>query len=375
MATTKRDYYEVLGVGRGASADEIRRAYRELAKQHHPDRNDGAGAEQFKEIQEAYEVLSDRERRSTYDRFGNLGTNGGGFGSSGPFSTAGFGIEDIFDSFFGTRSSTRQRQRVQRGDDLRVDITLSFEESVFGISREISFPRLEVCTTCSGKGVEPGTSPISCVRCGGTGELRRVHQSLFGQFVNVSICDHCNGRGSVITDPCKECRGRGSVRSTRRLEVNIPAGIDDGSQIRLSGEGDAGPQGGLPGNLYLVVHVEPHRYFRRQGNDLLLEVRIDFPRAALGGEIEIPTLDGSTVLKIPPGTQGGRVMRVRAKGVPHLNSNGRGDLQVRLTVVTPTELTTEQRKLLKQLAETFDGQAGPQENKGLFDKVKDAFGV
>lgn len=373
MATTKRDYYAVLGVGRGASADEIRKAYRELAKQYHPDRNNGDGAaEQFKELQEAYEVLSDREKRSTYDRFGHIDTNGGLGGS--PFGAAGFGIEDIFDSFFGTRSATGQRQRVHRGDDLRVDIKLTFEESAFGMSREISFAKLEVCGPCGGNGIEPGSTPISCVRCGGTGEVRRVHQNFFGQFVNVSVCDRCEGRGSVITDPCKGCRGRGAVRSTRRLQVSVPAGIEDGSQIRLSSEGDTGPQGGPPGNLYIVIHVEPHRYFRRQGNDLLLEVRIDFPKAALGEEIEIPTLEEPATIKVPAGSQSGRVIRLRGKGVPHLNGGGRGDLQVRLTVVTPTELTAEQRKLLKQLAATFDGGVKPQENKGLFDKVKDAFG-
>jgi molecular chaperone DnaJ len=375
MATTKRDYYEVLGIERGAGADEIRKAYRKLAFQYHPDRNTEAGAaDRFKEVQEAYEVLSDRERRSTYDRFGHLGANGGFAG--GPFGrSGGFGIEDLFDSFFGNGAATGQRQRVQRGADLRVDLTLSFEESVFGVEREITFPRHETCKTCDGRGVEPGSQPVPCVRCGGTGELRRVHQNFLGQFVNVSVCDRCNGHGSMITNPCKECRGQGNVRATRTLRVAIPAGIDDESQIRLSSEGEPGPNGGPPGHLYVVIHVEPHRYFRRQNNDLLLELPINFAQAALGAEVEIPTLDGEASLKIPAGTQSGRVVRLRGKGVPRLNESGRGDLQVRLRVVTPTDLSDQQRKLLKQLASTFDDQIEPQENKGFFDKVKDAFGV
>jgi molecular chaperone DnaJ len=375
MATTKRDYYEVLGVTRGASADDIRKAYRKLAFQYHPDRNtDNGASERFKEIQEAYEVLSDGDRRSRYDRFGHLGVNGGV--SSGPFGRAGgFGIEDLFDTFFGGASAAGQRQRVQRGADLRVDLRLSFEEAVFGAEREISFPKHETCTRCGGKAVEPGSEPITCVRCGGSGEVRRVHQNFFGQFVNVSICDRCNGHGTVITDPCKECRAQGTVRVTRKLQVTIPAGVDNESQIRLSGEGEPGPDGGPPGNLYLVLHVQPHSYFRRQGHDLVVDMPINYAQAALGEEIEIPTLDGPARVKIPAGTQAGRVIRIRGKGVPNLNGGGRGDLQVRLRVETPTELTDEQRRLLKQLAATFRGEARPQEHKSFFDKLKDSLGV
>lgn len=376
MATTKRDYYEVLGVSRDATEEEIRKAHRRLVLQYHPDRNTEPGAaEKFKEIQEAYEVLSDRERRAAYDRYGHLGVNGGV--GSGPFGRAGgFGIEDIFETFFGQATAAGRRQRVQRGADLRYDLKLSFEEAIFGTEREISFPRNDVCGRCRGQGIEPGSTPVTCRRCGGTGEIRRVHQNFFGQFVNVSICDDCDGHGSVITDPCRQCRGQGTVRITRKLKVTIPAGIDDNSQIRLTGEGEPGPNGGPPGNLYLVVHVEPHRYFTRQGNDLIVELPINFAQAALGDEVEIPTLEGELVrLKIPAGTQSGRVVRIRGRGVPRLNGAGRGDLQVYLRVETPTELTERQRKLLRELGETFERKVEPREHKGFFDRVKDAFGV
>ena len=379
MAATKRDYYEVLGVHRGASEDEIRKAHRRLVLKYHPDRNTEPGAaERFMEIQEAYEVLSDGGRRASYDRFGHAGVNGG-FGN-GPFgrTATGFGIEDIFDTFFGAgfgASATGQRQRVRRGADLRVDLKISFEDAVRGVEREITYARTETCKHCNGERFEPGSPPITCIRCGGTGELRRVHQNFFGQFVNVSVCDDCEGTGKRIVDPCKTCRGQGAVKAQRQLQVSIPAGIDDASQIRLSGEGEAGAHGGPPGHLYVVIHVEPHRYFRRQGSDLLVDLPINFAQAALGDELEIPTLDGPANLKIPAGTQSGRVVRLRGRGVPHLNDNGRGDLQVRLRVETPSNLTEQQKKLLRQLATTFDREAKPQENKGFFDKVKDAFGV
>ncbi|MCC7104173.1 MAG: molecular chaperone DnaJ [Chloroflexi bacterium] len=369
MATKKRDYYEVLGVERGASADEIRKAHRRLAIQYHPDRNRDDGAvERFKEVQEAYEVLSDPRKRSAYDRYGFTDGNGtAGF--------SGFGIEDIFETFFGRAPAGGRRERVQRGTDLRVDVTVAFEEAVFGVEKEISFDRYEACGHCGGQGFEPGSQPVSCVRCGGTGELRRVHQNFFGQFVNVSVCDRCQGAGTLITNPCRECRGDGRLRSTRTLLVNIPAGIDDNSQIRISGEGEPGPQGGPSGNLYVVVHVEPHAFLKRQGNDLLLELGINFAQAALGDEVEVPTLDGSLPIKIPASTQHGKIVTVRGKGVPHLRESGRGDLKVRLCVVTPRDLTEKQRKLLHELGESFGHKVQPQEHKGLFDKVKDAFGV
>ncbi|SRR5579884_1048075 len=372
MATTKRDYYEVLGVGRSASADEIRRAYRRLALQYHPDRNPSADAsEKFKEAQEAYEVLSDPERRAQYDRFGHLGE--GGFGGLG---ANGFGIEDIFESFFGAAAGTGRRQRVQRGADLRLDLQLSFEESIFGTEKDVTVPKHETCERCNGRGIEPGSTPVPCPTCGGTGEIRRAHQSIFGQFVNVSVCSRCRGEGQLVFDPCTECHGQGVVRRQKTLRVTVPAGVSDGTQLRLSGEGEPGPNGGPPGHLYVVLHVQPHRFFRRQGNDLLLELPINVAQAALGAEVEVPLLEGDTVpLDIPAGTQSGRVLRIRGKGVPVLQGSGRGDLLVRVKVMVPTELTREQRELFRKLAATFGDEVSPQENKGFFEKVKDAFGV
>lgn len=373
---TRRDYYEVLGVPRNATEDQIRSAYRQQALKYHPDRNkeDGA-AEQFKMVTEAYEVLRDGEKRAMYDRFGHAATDGA-FGAGGFGGFGGIGFEDIFETFFGAGTTSRARRtRAQRGTDLRYDLTLAFEEAVFGCEKDLAVPRHETCQSCKGSGLEPGTDPVSCPRCGGAGELRRATQTVFGQFVNVSLCDRCQGEGRIITTPCATCQGRGRVGVTKHLRVSVPAGVDDGAQIRLAGEGEPGGVGGTPGNLYINVHVQAHRYFRRQGNDLLLDVPINFAQAALGDEVEIPTLDEPTNLKIPAGTQSGRTVRVRGKGVPYLRAAGRGDLQVRLHLVTPTELTDEQRQLIERLAATFGNTVKPQENKGFFEKVKDAFGV
>jgi len=374
MAQTKRDYYEILEVPRNATEEEIRKAYRKMAFKYHPDRNPEPGAaERFKEAKEAYEVLIDPEKRAAYDRYGHAGLDGsfvpGGFQGFGDFP-----FEDIFETFFGTGTRTR-RQRVQRGADLRHDLTISFEEAVFGCKKEVSFPRHETCSTCGGTGVKPGSRPVRCARCGGTGEIRRAHQSFFGQLVNVSVCDACHGEGEVVVDPCQECRGQGRVIVNRVLTTPIPAGIEDGTQLRISGEGESGPRGGPPGDLIVVVHVQPHRYFRRHGNDLLLDLNINIAQAALGDEVQVQSLDGPVTIRIPPGAQHGQVIRVRGKGVPYLHHSGRGDLQVRLSVVIPKDLTDKQRDLLRQLAATFGGGATPKENKGFFDKVKDAFGV
>ncbi|HEY3057472.1 MAG TPA: molecular chaperone DnaJ [Chloroflexota bacterium] len=376
-SSTKRDYYDVLGVARAASDDEIKKAYRKLALQFHPDRNKAPEAtERFKEATEAYQVLSDSEKRSMYDRYGH-GAFDRGSGATVDFSNfVGLSIEDLFESFFGSPGARGARQRVQRGQDLRYDLHLTLEEAVFGTSKEITLTKHVTCTRCTGNGMEPGSQPVKCTRCEGSGEIRRVQQSIFGQFVNVTLCDRCGGEGQIIADPCKECQGRGVVRAKQTISIDVPPGSDEGLQIRLNGGGEPAPRGGVAGHLYVVLHVQPHRYFKRQGHDLLLEVPINVAQAALGDEFNIPTLDGREIpIKVPAGTQSGRIVRVRTEGVPYLREHGRGDLQVHLKVRTPTELTDEQKKLFRQLSSTFgDDGTTPSENKSFFDKVKDVFG-
>jgi molecular chaperone DnaJ len=383
---TKRDYYDVLGVARSATEDEIRRAFRKLAFEYHPDRNHSAdAADRFKEISEAYEVLQDDQKRQMYDRMGHAGVDpsfNGGF--AGGFS--GFGFEDIFDTFFGRTAGASRRPRAQRGADLRLDVEIAFEEAIFGTKQDLEVPKYETCSTCGGNGQEPGTQPERCTRCDGTGEIRRAHQSIFGQFVNVSICDRCGGEGQVIKTPCNTCKGNGRVSTTKRIELTIPAGIDDGTQIRLTGEGDPPDVrhgGRVPGDLYVTVHapsqhvVEWEGYklvLRRQSHDLVLDVPVNIADAALGASFTIPSLDGDVDLNVQAGTQYGKVFRVKGKGVPYLRENRRGDLQVRVHVMTPTDLTKEQKELLKKLAATFK-KTNNQNAKSLFDKVKEAFGV
>lgn len=373
---TKRDYYEVLGVSRTASDDEIKKAYRRLALQYHPDRNKAPEAtERFKEATEAYQVLSDADKRSMYDRFGHQAFDRGA-GAGADFSNfVGLSIEDLFESFFGSPGTRGARQRVQRGQDLRYDLHLTLEEAVFGTSKEISLSKNITCARCNGNGMEPGSQPQKCPRCEGSGEIRRVQQSIFGQFVNVTLCDRCSGEGQIIADPCVECQGRRTVRSKTTVQVEVPPGADEGIQLRLSGQGEPAPRGGVAGHLYVVLHVQPHRFFKRQGNDLLLEVPINVAQAALGDEFDVPTLDGREIpLKIPAGTQSGRIIRLRGEGVPYLREHGRGDLQVHIKVRTPTDLSDEQKKLFRQLANTFSSHTNaPTENKSFFDKVKDVF--
>lgn len=376
MATTKRDYYEVLDVPRNATGDKIRRAYRNLARQYHPDVNSSPDAEgRIKEINEAYEVLSDQEKRGQYDRFGHAGVNGqpGGMGGFGGFG----GLGDIFgDLFTGFGMGTQPRQGPQRGADLRYDLTLEFEEAIFGIEKEIEITRMETCPSCGGSGAEPGTQPVRCPECDGRGQVRRVSQSIFlGQFVNVSTCPRCGGAGEIVTSPCHECQGQKRVPTTKHLKVKIPAGVDHGTQIRLAGEGEDGLRGGPKGNLHILVSVKPHSYFRRRENDIYLDISINVAQAALGDEIAVPTLDEEEKLIIPAATQTGQTFRLRGKGVPRLQRNGRGDQIVTVRVRTPSELNDSQKKLLRQLGRTLGHEVVEQEEKGFFDRVKEAFGI
>ncbi len=348
----KRDYYEVLGVSRDASNEEIKKAFRKLAFQYHPDRNREDGAEdRFKEVNEAYEILSDVDKRAAYDQFGHSG--GGnlfGRGFEG-FDFGGFG--DIFEAFFGG-TGTASRQTSRRGDDLRYSMSISFEEAALGCEKEIEISRVEVCDTCHGTRSKPGSQPTRCTNCDGSGQVRRVQRSLFGQFINTTVCSQCHGEGGIITEPCPDCKGSGVQKHKRRITVNIPAGVDDGNGIRLSGQGDAGSRGGSPGNLYVVLSVGKHEFFERDNDDVLYDLKLNFAQAALGAEVEIPTLYGNTKLKIPSGSQAGKVIRLKDKGIPHLHGRGQGDQLVRLVVVTPESLNKEQRKLFEELARSLE---------------------
>ena len=375
MATSQRDYYEVLGVGRSADAQELKRAYRKLAMDYHPDRNpSGDAAEKFKEINRAYEVLSDDQKRQAYDRFGHAGVEGGAGGAGFDGFTHFDGFGDIFDQFFGggTRGSGRRRRGPGRGSDLRYNMRLTFEEAVFGVEKEIEFQRQERCSHCAGKGAEPGTELATCPECNGAGEIRRSQQSIFGQFVNVTACGRCQGEGRIVPNPCEECRGTGRTRQNRKIAVKVPAGCDDGAQIRIGNEGEAGARGGESGNLYVVLNVAPHERFERVEDHIVLELPVNVAQAALGAELSIPTLDGEMEFEVPPGTQSGEDFVIRGKGVPHLRAAGRGDMVVRVTVVVPETLTDGQRALLEQLAETMGTPTLPKRGKGFFERIRDA---
>jgi len=355
----KRDYYEVLGVDRSATEEKIKKAYRNLAFKHHPDRNHDHGAEgRFKEINEAYEVLSDAEKRAAYDRFGHGGTEG--FFGRGFEGFDSFGFGDIFEAFFGGETTTATRQGPQRGSDLHQRATITLEEAAFGVEKEVMVSRTEYCSLCRGTGSKPTTQPNRCPNCNGTGQVRRVQQSIFGRFTNVTTCPQCHGEGTIITDPCPQCRGTGKEKHQRSIMVKIPGGVDDGSRIRLSGEGDAGVKGGPPGNLYLSLSVKQHEFLKREGDNIFYELPLNFAQTALGTEVEVPTLHGNVKLKVPAGSQTGQVFRLKGKGVTHLNGRGYGDQFVGLLVVTPESLTKKQRELFEELAKTL----GPSKERG-----------
>ncbi|MGI6606736.1 MAG: molecular chaperone DnaJ [Peptococcia bacterium] len=380
----KRDYYEVLGVEKNAGEAEIKKAFRKLARQYHPDVNPGdkTAEEKFKEINEAYEVLSDPEKRQRYDQFGHAGTDpngfgGGGFGGFGGFGGAGDfgGFGDIFDAFFGGGTSSRKRGPEQ-GADLRYDLSLSFEEAAFGVEKDIEIPRLENCPTCHGSGAKPGTSPTTCSRCQGTGQIRITQRTALGHFQTIRSCPECGGEGKIIANPCSECRGKGKVRKNRKLHIKIPAGVDNDSRIRLSGEGEPGLRGGPPGDLYVFVEVRPHKLFERHGNDLYMEFPVTFVQATLGAEVQVPTLEGKAMLKIPEGTQTHTILRLKGQGIPYLRGNGRGDQHIRIVVVTPTKLSEEQKKTLRQFDDSTDKNnyhpKGKGREKGLFERLWDS---
>lgn len=381
MAESK-DYYSILGVSKDATADDLKKAYRKLAKQYHPDaqhtEEDKKKAEaKFKEINEAYSVLSDENKRAQYDRFGSnfeqAGFGGSGFGGySNAYDFSGFGgidfdLEDILGSVFGGGfgSSSKKSQGPTRGADIRTNMSLKFEEAAFGVKKEISITRNEKCDSCNGSGAKPGSRIITCDKCGGRGKIQMTQNTIMGAFSTVKTCDKCNGTGKVIETPCEKCSGKGIVRKSRKIEINVPAGIDDGQAISLRGEGDAGKKGGPNGDLYVVMKVAPHKYFKRNGFDISANVRVPFTKMALGGDIKIPTLEGEMEFNIPEGTTTGTKFRVKDQGIPILNGKGRGNLEFTVDVDVPKKLTDKQREILIEFAKTFGEEVNPKK-RGIF---------
>ena len=371
------DYYETLGVQKDASQEDIKRAYRSLARKYHPDVSDDPNAEdKFKDVNGAYEVLSDPEKRSMYDRYGKDVPPGfGGFDFGGmrdPF--------DIFAEVFGNlggfggfgRSS---RSGPRRGNDIRSGLVITFEEAAFGAEKEIDIQRQEACQTCTGTGAEPGTSPETCPECRGSGQTRQVQNTLLGSFVNITTCPQCQGKGTVVKTPCQECSGSGRVYAKRRIEVSIPAGVDDGVTIRLTGQGEAGELRGPNGNLYITLNVKPHDFFKRRGNDVILEMKVNVAQAALGDSVNVPTLEGDRKITIPAGTQSGAIFRLRDLGIPHLRGNGRGDQLIVTQVAVPTKLTVEQTDLFQQLSGTLGAEVIVEDKQSFIDRVREALGL
>lgn len=376
----KKDYYEVLGVEKNASDADLKKAYRNLAKKYHPDVNPGdkSAEAKFKEVNEAYEILSDSQKRSRYDQFGHAGTDPNGFGGGAGGFSSDFdfgGIGDIFETFFGGSGfggRSRTRNGPQKGADIKYSMEISFEEAAFGIEREINVSKMEVCSKCTGTGAKPGTNVSTCKHCNGTGQVQIKQNTPFGQFINTKTCDACKGEGKVITEPCPACNGKGRLRSTKKIKIDVPSGIDDGQTISLRGGGDPGSKGGPNGDLYINIRVKPHPLFKRQGNNVTCDVPITFTQAAMGAEIEVPTLDGKVKYTVPEGTQTGSVFRLRGKGIPFLRGNGRGDQYVKVNIDVPKKLNDKQKALLKEFAE-ISGDEVHEQRKGFFDKMKDAF--
>lgn len=379
--STKRDYYDVLGVGKSADATEIKKAYRKLAMKYHPDKNPGdkEAEEKFKEINEAYEVLSDETKRRNYDQFGHEGVNGQGFGGAGGFGGQGFGgFDDIFGDIFGDMfgggfGGGRQRRRgPERGADIKQRVNISFEEAAFGKKVQVKINRSEECEECNGSGAKPGTSKKTCPTCNGSGQVQSVQRTPFGNIASTRTCSTCNGDGEVIDSPCTKCHGKGSIRKTKTIEVDIPAGIDEGQMIKLGGQGELGSRGGPRGDLYIEVNVNAHPLFTREGYDVYLEMPITFAQATLGDKIQVPTLDGKVEYEIPEGTQTGTVFRLKGKGIPKLRSNVRGDQYVKVTVEIPKKLNDKQKELVRQFAKEC-GQEVHQRQKTLSDKIDNFF--
>lgn len=378
-----KDYYATLGLEKSATDEDIKKAFRQLAKKYHPDLHPGdkEAETKFKEINEAYSVLSDPNKRAQYDQFGSMGADGqgfGGFSGFGDFGQGGFGdsgLGDIFDMFFGGggRGQSRRNDGPEKGADIRYDMSISFEEAAFGIKKEITINRDENCTECGGSGARKGSKPVTCPKCHGTGQIKVQQNTLFGNMVNVMTCDNCRGTGKIISDPCPVCHGRGRVKKARHINMNIPAGIDNEQIITLRGEGGAGVRGGDSGDLYVYITVKPHKFYKRNGFDVYIDKNIDYVTAALGGEIEVPTLDGVVKYKIPEATQTGTVFRLKGKGIQHLKSSGRGDQFVKVIIEVPKHLSEKQKEILRAFGESLNA-ASKDDKRSFFGKMKNAFG-
>jgi molecular chaperone DnaJ len=373
----KKDYYEILGLQKGASDDEIKKGFRKLAIKYHPDKNQGdkEAEEKFKEINEAYQVLSDPQKKAQYDQYGTADFNGGGGFDAGGFDfsdVGGFG--DIFESFFGGGgfSSGRRKNGPERGADIEYNLNLTFEEAVFGVEKEVSINRHERCETCSGSGAKPGTSPKTCDKCGGSGQVRVQRNTPLGSFVSVNNCDKCGGKGKLVSDPCPTCRGTGKERKHRKIKINVPAGVDTGNVIPLRGHGEHGANGGPPGDLYVNLRVASHAQFKRKGFDIYIDRHISFAKATLGYELKVPTVDGEVKYDVPAGTQPGTVFRLKGKGVPRVNSTGRGDQYVNIIVDVPKVLNEKQKEALRLLMEA-SGESYDDNKKSFINKIKDSF--
>ncbi len=377
---SKRDYYEILGVEKNADEAELKKAYRKKAMEYHPDRNSGdkESEEKFKEINEAYEILGDHEKRNMYDQFGHAGVNqqgGAGFGGDGA-GFGGGGFEDIINEMFGGGfggNSRSSRNRPQKGKSIQVNITISFGEAAFGAKKDIEFYRTEECSTCGGSGAEPGTSRHTCDKCNGSGEIRYKQRSLFGESISVATCDKCKGSGEIFDTPCHTCKGRGKVKKSKKIEINIPAGIYHGAKMNLRGEGDLGAKGGPRGDVYVVVSILSHEIFKRDGDDIFCEIPITFTQAALGSEIVVPTLEGKISITVAPGTQSGKQYRLKNKGFSVLNGYGKGNQYVKVQVEVPKNLNSKQKELLKEFEKETDDTNGYTQRNNFFEKVKRLF--
>ncbi|WP_173916095.1 molecular chaperone DnaJ [Halobacillus sp. Marseille-Q1614] len=371
---SKRDYYDVLGVSKDASKEEIKKAYRKMARKYHPDVSEEENAsEKFKEAKEAYETLSDQQKRAQYDQFGHAGPQGQGFGGFGGGAEDFGGFGDIFDMFFGGGGRRRDPNAPRKGADLQYSMTLTFEEAIFGKNTEVEIPTEETCGTCDGSGAKAGSKPETCSHCQGSGQINQEQNTPFGRVVNRRVCHYCQGSGNIIKDKCNTCGGDGRVTKRNKIQLDIPAGIDEGQQIRVPGKGEAGVNGGPAGDLFVIIRVQPHEFYQRDGDHIFCEMPLTFAQAALGDEIEVPTVHGKVKLKVPAGTQTGKTFRLKDKGVPNVHGRGQGDQHVKIRVITPEKLTDRQKELLREFNEISGNEATDEQHGNFFERMKRAF--